>query len=122
MTAPAPRPSEREIALQREVDRLTGVIGHLRHHLEADEDFNADELLRDIAGSVDLSEFDRLLLRAEKAESALHEARRAAIEEAAKVAELPPVFDTILDYDTCEAIAAAIRSLASPSPGKGGGG
>ena len=63
------------VEAEAEIERLTGVIGHIQEHLTRDEDFDADELLRDIRDSVDLSEFDRLVLRAEAAERKLAEAR-----------------------------------------------
>ncbi len=60
-----------------DVDRLTGLLGHIREHILTDENFDADELASDIAGSVNLSEYDRLTKRADAASRQLAEARAA---------------------------------------------
>lgn len=91
--APAPRPSEREIA-----ERITDRHGDFEWGYTPN---GADACRKSLAEAI---------------EAALTEARRAAIEEALRIC------DEYGDSPDVLSAAQAIRSLASPSPGKGGGG
>lgn len=80
--------AERE-ADKAEIERLTGILGHVRDHLTADENFDADELRRDIEGSTDLAEYDRMSIRATAAERRLAEAEGLVSETFSTLSALP---------------------------------
>jgi len=103
--------------LRAEIRRLTGIIGHIREHIARDEDFDADELRRDIEGSVDLAEFDRFQLRAEKAEQEIATLRRQLEALEAAVHGLLPFIQehgTKIETEYEAAVARLVSASSSP--------